>query len=58
MVKPADLYVEEIDIHSLILSPYGLINNYKEKNQGLHLVEVTLCKRQKNRPARLAHCYS
>lgn len=29
MVKQADIYVEEIDIHSLILSPYGLINNYK-----------------------------
>lgn len=47
MVKPADMYVEEKDIHSLILSPYGLITNYKKKNQVLHLVEVTLCKRQK-----------
>lgn len=31
----------KVDSHSLILLPYGLINNHKEKTQVLDLVEVT-----------------
>ena len=37
----------KIDSHSIILLPYGLVNNHKERNQVLYLVEVTLCERWK-----------